>query len=109
MLYLCSCRSSTVLSTKNPWARLYEISEIVHPSPGHVYLFNAGIPFFRLSTPCVQDPSHDGAGSLSKLLACGFDATFSAICFTASATARRIAAFSEVFCDADSRVLSSFL
>jgi len=70
----------------------------IHPMP----------EFFFQVKYALRDPSHDGAGSLSKPLTCAFDAIFSAIVFTASATAQRIAVFSEVFCDADWRVLNSF-
>ena len=45
----------------------------------------------------LRDPSHVGAGSFSKPLACGFVAKFSAICFAASATDPRIAVFQRCF------------
>ena len=100
MFYLCSCKSSTVLSTKNPWAWLYEISEVVHTYPGHVYSFNAEIPFSGLSTPCVTHPTMEPVAFLNHLRAVlmAYSLPFF---FTASATAPRTAVFSKVFCDAD--------
>ena len=106
MLYLCSCKSSTVLFTKNPWAWLYETSEVVHPYPGPLYSSNAsaGILFSRLSTPCVTHPTMEPVAFLNHLRALLMPYLF----FTASATAARTAVFSEVLCDADWRVLNSF-
>ena len=64
-LYRCFCKSSTDLSIKNPWAWLYETSEVVHLYPGHVFSSNAEIPFSRLSTPCVTHPTMEPVAFLN--------------------------------------------